>query len=643
MAELDDGPEAEAPDPLGSLGAGIGAAIAAALGRRSAKTDPELDRFLKQQTRLAELQTEHLHEQRELVLSRLRWGRFSDRMRAMLQVMTALVGLAVVSVVAVMAWQAHRDHGVVIEAFSVPPDLAAKGLTGQVVASRLLDRLAVLQAQTVTARPASSFASDWGDDIKVEIPETGVSIGELNRYLRQWLGSQIRISGEVVRTASGLALTARAGLSGGRSYEGAETDADKLIGQAAEGIYAQTQPYRWAVYLRSRGDIPQALATFAWLARSGSKEDRPWAYLGWASALDLSGDRRQAELRAKQAVALKAPGANGYLYIAESSLHHQEAAYQAMVAFARDMDAGRSGLDAPRDVSRLVPLGTAAQIKHDDLASLRYVPRQGFDIEGLAGAWTPTGAVVTALIHMHDVQGARRKLADDPAGGGAAAPRFILESDISEALEDWRAAAKGWEELKGPGAWTVTDLTRAYLALAYAHLGRQAEAEAMIAPTPLDCDDCVDARGQIAAARGDWASADRWFANVAGRTPSIPDAQLHWGQALLAKGDLDRAIQQLEEAHRRGPHWADPLESWGEALMRKGDPKGAIAKFAEADKDAPRWGRNHMRWGEALMLSGRYAEARRQYEAASGMDLSKPDRAALDVLLERTASGPLHG
>ncbi len=43
------------------------------------------------------------------------------------------------------------------------------------------------------------------------------------------------------------------------------------------------------------------------------------------------------------------------------------------------------------------------------------------------------------------------------------------------------------------------------------------------------------------------------------------------------------------------------------------------------------------------MLSGRYAEARAQFEAAKAMDLSLPDRAALDVLLARTARGPLHG
>jgi tetratricopeptide (TPR) repeat protein len=116
-----------------------------------------------------------------------------------------------------------------------------------------------------------------------------------------------------------------------------------------------------------------------------------------------------------------------------------------------------------------------------------------------------------------------------------------------------------------------------------------------------------------------------------------------WGAALLHRGDQDGAIAKLKEAHRKGPHFADPLELWGEALMAKRDYAGAIARFAEADPFAPRWGRNHVLWGEALMLSGRYREARAQYEAAKGMDLSQADRAALEALLVRTASGPLHG
>ena len=93
------------------------------------------------------------------------------------------------------------------------------------------------------------------------------------------------------------------------------------------------------------------------------------------------------------------------------------------------------------------------------------------------------------------------------------------------------------------------------------------------------------------------------------QAPEIPFWDADWGQTLLDKGDADGAIAKLSQAHRKGPHFADPLELWGEALM----------------------------------LSGRNAEARAQYVAANGMDLSKPDRAALIVLLARTASGALHG
>ncbi len=41
------------------------------------------------------------------------------------------------------------------------------------------------------------------------------------------------------------------------------------------------------------------------------------------------------------------------------------------------------------------------------------------------------------------------------------------------------------------------------------------------------------------------------------------------------------------------------------------------------------------------MLSGRPANARAQYAAAKGMDLAPPERAALDVLLARTAAAAL--
>ena len=135
---------------------------------------------------------------------------FGDRLRIGLQLLAIAVGLALVIGAGALIWQAHESDGVVIEAFSAPPDLAAKGLTGQVLASQLQDRLNRLQAATNSARPEASYSHGWGEDVKVEIPETGVSIGELQRLLRGWLGHETKIGGEVYRTPTGLGLTVRA-------------------------------------------------------------------------------------------------------------------------------------------------------------------------------------------------------------------------------------------------------------------------------------------------------------------------------------------------------------------------------------------------------------------------------------------------
>ncbi len=63
--------------------------------------------------------------------------------------------------------------------------------------------------------------------------------------------------------------------------------------------------------------------------------------------------------------------------------------------------------------------------------------------------------------------------------------------------------------------------------------------------------------------------------------------------------------------------------------MRKGDHDGAAAKFAEAAQYAPRWGRNRLQQRLPPTQAGKPAEARAQFEAAKGLDLSPTDRAAL--------------
>ena len=87
----------------------------------------------------------------------------------------------------------------------------------------LLDKLTALQSQIDSARAPSSYASK-GDDIKVLIPDTGISISEAYRYLSGWLGHQTHISGDVYRTAKGITVVVRTSGNPGASFEGGEDE-----------------------------------------------------------------------------------------------------------------------------------------------------------------------------------------------------------------------------------------------------------------------------------------------------------------------------------------------------------------------------------------------------------------------------------
>ena len=120
------------------------------------------------------------------------------------------------------------------------------------------------------------------DDIKVEIPETGVSIGEAYRFLRSWLGHETHISGEVNRTATGIALAARIGTESSADFTGAESDLDAMMQKAAERLYGITQPYRYGAYLGQQGRPTDAYSVIVLqaLAKTGPLSERAWAYNG---------------------------------------------------------------------------------------------------------------------------------------------------------------------------------------------------------------------------------------------------------------------------------------------------------------------------------------------------------------------------
>jgi hypothetical protein len=191
-----------------------------------------------------------------------------------------------------------------VEAFSVPPDLAGDGLTGEVVATRFLDKLQAMQTATTSERPADSYQYNWGSDIKVEIPETGLSLREFSKLLRDRFGHSNHITGEVIRTPTGIALTARFGNATPATFTGPESDFDELARKAAEAVYRTSQPYRFAQFLSGHNRNAEAFSVIVDLATNGPQNERGWAYIEWGMLdQNANGDLESARKHCLQGLA----------------------------------------------------------------------------------------------------------------------------------------------------------------------------------------------------------------------------------------------------------------------------------------------------------------------------------------------------
>ncbi|HEY5047595.1 MAG TPA: hypothetical protein VII49_06210 [Rhizomicrobium sp.] len=621
-------------------------AAATSLALDGARDQPELSGviadFLHEQKKLIAEQREQLRDQDK----RTRLGIVDQRFSIALKAMTVLVCLALAAGLALIVWNAAGSGGLVIEPFSVPPDLAARGLTGDVVASHVLDRLAEMQAQTHSQRATQSYANYWGDDIKVEIPDTGVSLGELDRFLREKLGHPTHVTGEVVESQSAIDLTARAGGSGSATVSGPNIDFDKLVQRIADSVYQLTQPYLYGVYLSETDRDAEAKAEFMQLAEHGSSAERGWGYLGWSNAVELTDGEfaRLALLRTATAYAPKAFLQRQNIVLIEDVISRPEEAIRDSrlpISILSSTDHGGISADiAPLSLKRLQGIAAVNLGAFHDAA-----PALGAVNDSRALSYTSIFSAralfARAEVGEHNLVAARAALADQKQRQARINSDVPLVDDewvrmlIDTENQNWRAVLDDAHAMapilaKNRGLRRLAFARETpWVAYADARLGNFSQADTAISRTPGDCYVCLLMRARIRAVEGKSLQAEWWFARAVSWQPSIPFAETDWGAMLLAKGDYDGAIAKFTLANAKGPHFADPLEMWGEALMAKNRSDLALAKFEDADKYAPNWGRLHLKWGEALVYAGHKDEAAKQFAVATGLDLSGEDKIRL--------------
>lgn len=613
--------------------------IAMALDAADSAPDSPAREVLRKHSRLIDSQLKYLGLQT-----------FSERLSAGLKMLAATVGLVAALSVGLMVYDASQDRSLVIKALNVPPELATRGLTGEVLAAKLLDRLAEIDSTARSFRAAETFRNDWGSDIQVEIPQTGVSIGELDRTLRQWLGNRTEIGGEVVIRDQALALTVRVGAEGTVTATGQEAEVDALLQRLAEGVFERSQPFRYSKYLELSGRPDEAMAVAVRLAETGPQAERPWA---WAqiSNLNLSaGDIAAAAEAGRRAVALDPEQALGWLNlsIAEGLLGRSDAAHRALVRSVELLKAGRGQLSRE---------GAAFGYRNEAVLARRVgdfpeAARMTNRVEARTyydGVRPPAeGLPARALVRLHDVTRGLADLGLEPDAevrdfDNQSTGPFVPRLEAAIILEDWPAARRIVEpglalaRAEGPRlAVFVQRQIEPLLAILEARTGDLAAARARVATLPEDCDPCLDARAQVAALAGERAEAERLFARLARRNPDTPGPLVTWARTRLDRGDPAGALPLLRQAAEFGPRWAEPQKYQGDALLALGRHAEAVTAYRAAIQRAPRWGGAHLGLGRALVATGRDRDAANSY-AAAGMDLTPTERALLNRLRRRAA------
>lgn len=577
---------------------------ALAIALDGARHDPGLREdirgFLANQNRLIADQRHHLGEQ----LRHLKLKYFTDRLKAVLQAFTVLFGALVLSGVGLIVWQAVNDKGLVVEPFGAPPDFAARGLRGDVLAAELLDRLQVFDRQSNALRPARSYRTSWSEDIKIELPETKVSLGELRGYLRDWLGHSTHVTGDVWRAGNTLRLTVRVGART-IGVSGPDNDLDALLDRAAEQVFGETQPYRYSKWLERRGRVEEGLVVARTLAASPDSFERKWAlrevcvleshFFRYRQSYDACTQSLQIEPGNPQAEFDRAPS--------EMALSWTERG-------AADLRDAAERLRAPRDDmveegrAAFLPMALAEDAEwHADLTKAERLNRavlQGPNFQDVHVS--ARLALPGVLARRHDLAAARAALVEVKVslGGDEADPRWNSsqerqpEWEVPAAAGDYPAALAALDQYEAAivkrGDTTLrARILQAERARIFVLMGRLDEAEALARQTPLDCYACLRVRGKVAAARRDWAGAERWFAEAARQGPSLPFAHEEWGEARLARGDLAGAQQAFQEAARRAPSWADPLKGLGDVAARRGAWRQAMEAYNKALLYAPAW------------------------------------------------------
>jgi tetratricopeptide (TPR) repeat protein len=533
----------------------------------------------------------------------------TDRLESALKIITK-AGLAALlagaaAVLTVMTIEAWRSHSVVVDEFTVPKSLADNGLTGRSAAAKVVDalfraerdtRLAVFQQSLESGRYRPVLESSAADDVnfKLAVADTSISFNDLQLFLHRVLSSDIHISGflEVLPDKS-MRLNIRGDGIPIKSIASNTADFDDIATKAAEHVYGEIDPVPFATFLlqhlRTADGLQFVASRFAWTAGTL----RPALATIWATLEAYSGDFARAVELDRLALSL-----DKYYWPAWEEMAQDERLLEGpeaeVRAFRTMHKAARQA--PPEHRPRMIDFRLEYNLLHDQPGEICALLQ---DRQSIASGTEGTAAwfgLAMAELGRHGLEAARRYMAeadpDDP----------LLENHMHEVRAGLYAPDNPDQTIREQeAAFNVNKASDAEtnmipdgacgLAIAYARVGREKEARAMLALAEKRNAHvgCGGNKGVALDWLGDTQAAAQAFEAAIKDEPSLPEPYEQRGEVRFRHHDLLGAAGDFANAVERAPNWADPLKWWGDILALQGKKQQALEKYGKALALAPEW------------------------------------------------------
>ena len=518
------GGEEDKSAPTEGRAEAFAAAVAANLANRSPEVAAETVTFLRKQTELLEAQREAVKTEHEYFEVEWRPRLLALRLRTGFQIFIALFATVIGIGLAIVIYSAVQSRSVVIDPIDIAPNVAAEVPSGKIVAAGLLDVLTRIQAANQTNAEHRALSNAWTNDISIEVPETGISIGQLERMLKTRFGHDQHVDGDLVKTKTGaLALTVRGTGILPKTFSDEAGDLDKLLREAGEYVYGQSPPGLWATYL-STERFNEAISFSRSAYATADPNERPYLLNAWGNAIANKGaEGAMAEALSLWREALRLKPDYGVAYnnimYALSNLGDEEGLVRIGEQL-KEAAGGRPGRAPENQYENYdqtvwdLPAARASGIADMESHS------------GIGTGGSPPGfenlTVAQFDVQMHDVEAAALRLKTTPVDeknlpdvATSAFDRALLAEeagDLKVAAQEWDAYAATY--VNSP-LLSANPNAICFAALTYEKTGQSAKADAALnAVGKLTFVDCYRFRGDLLDLRGDWAGAQAWYAKA---------------------------------------------------------------------------------------------------------------------------------